>query len=99
VNGDAINNRYLETFLATRTAYEQLVGGIHGATRPRINTTQLKECQVPIPPATEQFEIVLKLSAMLSVAEVAEAQIDANLRRADRLRQSILKQAFSGALV
>ena len=29
----------------------------------------------------------------------AETQVEANLRRADRLRQSILKQAFSGQLV
>ena len=42
-------------------------------------------------------EQCLKISG-LSIAG-AEAQVDANLRRADRLRQSILKQAFSGQLV
>lgn len=98
VSSGAVNKRYLETFLATRTAYEHLVGEIHGATRPRINTSQLKDCQVPIPPVSEQVEIVSKLSAIMSVAEVADAQVDTNLRRADRLRQSILKQAFSGQL-
>ena len=34
-----------------------------------------------------------------SVADTAEATIDAELTRAERLRQSILKQAFSGKLV
>ena len=99
VRSEAINNRYLETVLATRTAYEQLVAEVHGATRPRINTTHLKDCQIPFPPIKEQIEIVSKISEMMSVVDVAEAQVVANLRRAERLRQSILKQAFTGQLV
>jgi type I restriction enzyme S subunit len=99
VNGETINKRYLEAFLATRTAYEQLVGEVHGATRPRINTTQLKDCQVPIPPLSEQAEIVSRLSAMLSVVDVLADELERNQLRADRLRQSVLKQAFSGQLV
>ena len=35
----------------------------------------------------------------LSVIQQAEAAVEANLTRAERLRQSILKQAFSGKLV
>lgn len=99
VNGNVINKRYLEAFLATRTAYEQLVGEVHGATRPRINTTQLKESLIPIPPKDEQVEIVSQISAVLSIVEVAEAEIERNHQRADCLCQSILKKAFSGQLV
>ncbi|AMV70861.1 hypothetical protein JCM30471_26660 [Desulfuromonas carbonis] len=40
-----------------------------------------------------------KSNAASSIVAGAEAQVDANLRRAERLRQSILKQAFSGGLV
>ena len=35
----------------------------------------------------------------MSVIQQAEAAVEANLGRAERLRQSILKQAFSGRLV
>ena len=35
----------------------------------------------------------------LSVVQQAEATVEASLVRAERLRQSILKQAFSGRLV
>ena len=35
----------------------------------------------------------------LSVIQQAEATVEASLARAERLRQSILKQAFSGRLV
>ena len=35
----------------------------------------------------------------LSVVAETEAQVEADLKRAERLRQSILKQAFAGKLV
>lgn len=52
-----------------------------------------------VPPLSEQNRIVAELDRRLSIATEGEEQINANLRRADRLRQSILKQAFSGQLV
>ena len=55
--------------------------------------------QVALPPLAEQHQIVAEVERRLSIVAGAEAQVDANLRRADRLRQSILKQAFSGQLV
>ena len=52
-----------------------------------------------LPPLTEQAQIVSELERHLSAADKAEATIDAELKRAERLRQSILKHAFSGKLV
>ena len=54
---------------------------------------------VPVPPLAEQHRIVTEVDRRLSVIQQAEAAVEANLARADRLRQSILKQAFSGQLV
>jgi len=99
INDEAINKRYIETFLATRTAYEQLVGEVHGATRPRINTTQLKDCHVSMSSLAEQNEIVSEIDRRLSVTEELETTIETNLKRAERLRQTILQRAFSGGLV
>jgi len=55
--------------------------------------------QVPICSADEQSEIVRILDARLEAADALDAEIDAALTRADALRQSILKKAFSGQLV
>jgi type I restriction enzyme S subunit len=52
-----------------------------------------------LPPLAEQHQIVAEVERRLSIVAGAEAQVEANLRRADRLRQSILKQVFSGQLV
>ena len=52
-----------------------------------------------LPPLAEQRRIVAELERRLSVIQQAEAAVEANLARAERLRQSILKRAFSGQLV
>ena len=54
---------------------------------------------VPLAPLTEQHRIVVEVERRLSVIQKTEDSVEANLTRADRLRQSILKQAFSGKLV
>jgi type I restriction enzyme S subunit len=64
-----------------------------------ISAKELQGLRVPICSPAEQFEIVRILDARLEVAEMLEAEIDANFARADALRQSILKQAFAGQLV
>lgn len=64
-----------------------------------INAKELQELQVPICSPAEQAEIVSRLDARLESADALEVEIDAALTRADALRQSILKKAFSGQLV
>ena len=54
---------------------------------------------VALPPLAEQYRIVAEVERRLSVVQQAEATVEASLARAERLRQSILKQAFSGKLV
>ncbi len=54
---------------------------------------------VALPPLAEQRRIVAEVEWRLSVIQQADAAVEANLTRAERLRQSILKEAFSGKLV
>ena len=65
----------------------------------RISLSDLREYCVPLPPLAEQRRIVAEVERRLSAIQQAEAAVEANLARAERLRQSILKQAFSGKLV
>jgi type I restriction enzyme S subunit len=64
-----------------------------------ISGSDIREMPVPMPPLTEQQAIVEKVDRRLSVVDEIETQIDASLKRASRLRQSILKRAFEGRLV
>ena len=64
-----------------------------------VNGTKLANMPVPIPPLAEQTRIVAEVERRLSVIDQHEKAIRANLACAARLRQSILKRAFSGRLV
>jgi type I restriction enzyme S subunit len=54
---------------------------------------------LPLAPIAEQEEIAREVERRLSIIAAADAQVDANLKRAARLRQCILKRAFEGRLV
>jgi type I restriction enzyme S subunit len=64
-----------------------------------ISGTDIREMPIPLPPTDEQRIIVVEVEERLSIIDAAEAQIETNLQRAARLRQSILKRAFAGKLV
>ena len=70
-----------------------------GSTIKHFTGVSLKRYPLSIPPFAEQRRIVAEAERHLSVIQKAEAAVDAGLKRAERLRQSILKQAFSGQLV
>jgi type I restriction enzyme S subunit len=54
---------------------------------------------IPLPPLAEQRRIVKEVERRLSVIDALEEAVEANLTRAERLRQAILKTAFEGRLV
>ena len=59
----------------------------------------LEKAPIPLPPLSEQQAIVSEIERRLSVADEVEKTVAAELKRAEQLRQSILKKAFSGGLV
>lgn len=99
VFGQTVSTEYLTFFLSSRNVYAQLEVQVHGATRPRINTTQLSFCQIPTPSTVEQLQIVNEIESRLSEADVMERTIDESLIKVEKIRQSILKKAFEGKLV
>jgi type I restriction enzyme, S subunit len=72
---------------------------VHGVGRPRLNLSEIKAISFPLPPVGEQRAIVAEVERRLAVADRTAAEIDVQLARAARLRQSILKRAFEGKLV
>ena len=70
-----------------------------GSNVPQINHKDIDPLPFPLPPLSEQQAIVSEVESRLSVADEVEKTITAELKRAEQLRQSILKRAFSGKLV
>lgn len=70
-----------------------------GTTRLRITLPIFRKLRIPLPPLAEQQAIVAAIESRFSVADSLEATLAQSLEKAEALRQSILKQAFAGALV
>jgi type I restriction enzyme S subunit len=67
--------------------------------RPNISLGDLNDLIIPLPPIGEQEQIVKEVEHFYALADHLENDIENNIKQADRLRQSILKQAFMGGLV
>lgn len=76
-----------------------LKGGLTGSDLPHITGTNVAEYTIPLPPLSEQHEIVSEIERRFSVIDEVERAVDESLVRAESLRQSILKKAFEGKLV
>ncbi|MCY4212985.1 MAG: restriction endonuclease subunit S [Gammaproteobacteria bacterium] len=76
------------------TAQASSTSGLH-----TLSISKVAGLPVPLCSPAEQAEIVRILDDRLAAIDTLEAEIDANFTRAETLRQSILKQAFSGQLV
>lgn len=77
----------------------QVQDKIQGVTRPGINGTILKEINIPLPPITEQQEIVRRVEELFALADRIEARYQKAKAQVDKLTQSILAKAFRGELV
>ena len=78
-------------------AYEDaLAGKGAGTTFNAITGNQLKTFEIPLPPLPEQRAIVSEVESRLSVADAVEKTVTAELKRAEQLRQSILKKPSLG---
>lgn len=64
-----------------------------------LSVQKVSELPVPLPSLLEQTEIVALVDQQLSVLDRNAQAIEAQLARAVRLRQAILKRAFEGRLV
>jgi type I restriction enzyme, S subunit len=93
---NGLNNRYFTYAIKTQVPY---MDSIATATTIRyLNKANCNRVPIPLPPKPEQDQIVMELERRLSINEELASEIDANFKRATRLRESILKMAFSGKL-
>ncbi len=90
---------YLFYLFKSLRGQKHLVSGGAGVGRPNLNAPTIEEFTIPLPPVAEQQRIIAEVEQCLSVADELEKAVEQSLKRAERLRQSILKRAFEGKLV
>lgn len=93
-----LSKPYLFYLLKSNAVADLIRSRQKGGTMQAISFGQLKDIPIGIPSLAEQTRIVAEVERRLSVVEELESVVSANLRRATRLRQSILQKAFTGEL-
>jgi type I restriction enzyme, S subunit len=96
----AVNNDYIALVLRSPSArqyFKDRARGIAGS-MPKIDHETVRGCPVPLPPRPEQDRIVAAVHALIGAADRLSDEINAGLRRAAVLKQSLLSTAFSGGL-
>ncbi|WP_250565836.1 restriction endonuclease subunit S, partial [Adonisia turfae] len=84
----SINGRKHITRVASSTS------GLH-----TLSLSKVASIPIPLPPLSAQKFIVDEIEKEFSIINAIEQLLDKNLKRAEKLRQSILKKAFEGKLV
>jgi type I restriction enzyme, S subunit len=99
VNLELVRPRYLLHFLKSPTAQRILRQSGVGVGRPNLNAPTVESIPIPLPPVEVQELLVAEVDRRLTMIEEMERVIGVDLKRANRLRQSVLKRAFEGKLV
>lgn len=95
---DQVDPTYLALQLACPRSGATLAADVHGATRPRINTTQLRSLPVPICSIQEQREVVRRHKALARTVDDVERRVERASRRIEESFQTILASAMRDEL-
>jgi len=92
--------RYVELYLGSKLGKKRLVEKAKWAVnQASINQQDVLATPLPVPDLDQQRRIVAEIDRRLSIVRGVEAEVDANLKRAARLREAILQRAFAGELL
>jgi len=92
-----IDPSFIEYAMASRVVQDQILGITKGVAQLKVNLANFSSIALPVPPHAEQARIVVEVDRHLSIIREVEAEVDANLQRAQALRQSVLQRDFSTA--
>lgn len=94
----SIYRPYILYFLSSKDTYNFLVKKIHGATRPRVNTKQIKEINIPLASSNEQIKIVQVINNLFTQERRARDLAESVIAQIDGMKKAILARAFRGEL-
>jgi len=94
-----LDAKYLLYTIMSPPFQKRIGRGAVGTGVKHLRVGDVESLVFPLPPFEEQKQIVEIVEQKLSVIEEVESEIEGKIFHSDRLRQSILKKAFSGKLV
>ncbi len=100
LNSEKILNSFFINWFNSNQTQKLILDNVRGAAIQNIaSVKELKKIPINLPSLSEQQRIVEEIEKRFTVADELEKTINEGLEKADKLKQSILKKAFSGQLV
>nr|WP_244621493.1 restriction endonuclease subunit S [Snodgrassella sp. ESL0323] len=99
-NKKMIKSEYLLAAMSSHLIRQQIESAAKSTSGVNnINSSELQNLIIPLTSIQEQEVLISLLDSILPMIKSTEIEIDKQLAKAETLRQSILKKAFSGQLV
>jgi type I restriction enzyme, S subunit len=92
------NPHFLLAYLKSASAARYVQAGSKGGAQSFIGLTELRAFPVPLPPKDAQFEVAESLAELAAMTDRLLVVYQTKLDALDELKQSLLHQAFTGAL-
>lgn len=91
---------YVFYFVVQKAFRSKAISFMTGAVgQKRVPADYLRDCEIPVPTLAEQERIVAEIESRFERADALETAVDRALNDAEKLKQAVLKKAFSGELV
>ena len=94
-----MNPKFVFHYSLSPLAKKEIQRHVKETTQANIGIDSIENFVFPLCSLSEQIQIIEEIESRLSICDRLEAEIETNLKKAEALRQSILKQAFEGKLV
>ena len=93
----AISSSFLLSALLSPVVKDLIDRVAVGSGVKHLRVGDVERLPVPLPPVAEQVRIVAEVDRHLSIIREVEAEVDANLQRAQALRQATLAKSFGAS--
>jgi type I restriction enzyme S subunit len=91
--------KFLLAVIESELTQRPIMAKARGVAIQHLSITDFAKLPLPLPSVDEMIAIEEEIDRRFSIVDEIEAELEANLKRAARLRQGILKRAFEGRLV
>jgi type I restriction enzyme S subunit len=90
---------FVRLVIDSRHGQEWMRSETKGVALPGVNVGDFRRMPIPLPPLSEQQEIVRRVEKLFAFADQIESRLRQAQAHVDRLTQSLLAKAFRGGLV